>query len=150
MSLATGSVTNTLSTPFTVGSNNVTSGGTSGALSSSAGDVNANTGGISGATGTQGSASSTIALDQGSGSSLSINQESPQAIAALAAGTQNALQSANLDVAEGFALSSKLGQTALNDAAAALTPADQRLYTAAAWIVGLVVAGIVLYMYLRR
>ena len=89
-------------------------------------------------------------LSQSSQGSITNVMESPAAIAALSAGTQSALNASTAQLQSGFQLAGQLGTTALQEAQAALTPADQRIYTTIEWVAGLVVVGLIAFYFLRR
>ena len=90
------------------------------------------------------------AVSQTSQGNITNIAPSAAALAALSAGTQTALNNSTAQLQSGFALAGTLATNALNDASAALTPADQRVYTTIEWVVGLAVLGLVSWLYLRR
>jgi hypothetical protein len=96
------------------------------------------------------SAGSANQITAGSGSSITLRQESPQALATLEHSTIEALRAAAAQTQAGFALAGTLGTTALEEARAALTPVDERLYSLVRWVVVAAAVGLLVFFFIRR
>jgi hypothetical protein len=96
------------------------------------------------------SAGSANQITAGAGSRIELVQESPQALATLEHSTIEALRAAAAQTQAGFALAGTLGTNALEEAKAALTPVDERLYSLVRWVVVAAAVGFLVFFFLRR